>query len=114
MTRGGERRPQPQGGQGQQCTPVPSFVNPHGTIVPEFDIPQIGQRVDAVLVTLSCVIPIKFRVGAKKFERLDYEQARDVRRDLKNLRARDIAGFFEAIPHWPLLAVLRAHGEPPL
>lgn len=39
----------------------------------EFDIPRLGRRVDAVLVTHSCVIPIEFKVGAKKFKRLDYE-----------------------------------------
>ena len=50
----------------------------------EFDIPRLGRRVDAVLVTPSCVIPIEFKVGAKKFERLDYEQAWDFRIDLKN------------------------------
>ena len=43
----------------------------------EFDIPRLGRRVDAVLVTPSCVIPIEFKVGAKKFERLDYEQSWD-------------------------------------
>ena len=36
----------------------------------EFDIPRLGRRVDAVLVTQKCVIPIEFNVGAKKFERL--------------------------------------------
>jgi len=42
---------------------------------PRVDIPRLGRRVDAVLVTPSCLIPIEFKVGAKKFERLDYEQA---------------------------------------
>jgi hypothetical protein len=53
----------------------------------EFDIPRLGRRVDAVLVTPSCVIPIEFKVGAKKFERLDYEQAWDYGLDLKNFHA---------------------------
>ena len=39
----------------------------------EFDIPRLGRRVDAVLVTPTCVIPIEFKVGAKKFEQLDIE-----------------------------------------
>ena len=43
----------------------------------EFDIPRLGRWVDAVLVTQKCVIPIEFEVGAKKFERLDIEQAWD-------------------------------------
>lgn len=53
----------------------------------EFDIPRVGRRVDAVLVTQKCVIPIEFKVGAKKFERLDIEQAWDYGRDLKNFHA---------------------------
>ncbi|MBU6223006.1 MAG: hypothetical protein KGR24_09720 [Planctomycetes bacterium] len=53
----------------------------------EFDIPRLGRRVDAVLVLPECVIPIEFKVGAKKFERLDYEQAWDFRIDLKNFHA---------------------------
>ena len=53
----------------------------------EFDIPRRGRRVDAVLVTQKCVIPIEFKVGAKKFERLDMEQAWDYGLDLKNFHA---------------------------
>ncbi|MFM8415367.1 MAG: hypothetical protein ACKOCX_11670, partial [Planctomycetota bacterium] len=53
----------------------------------EFDIPRLGRRVDAVLVLPECVIPIEFKVGAKKFERLDYEQAWDYGLDLKNFHA---------------------------
>jgi hypothetical protein len=41
----------------------------------EFDIPRLGRRVDAVLVTSKAVIPIEFKVGAKKFQQADYEQA---------------------------------------
>jgi len=33
--------------------------------------------VDAVLVTSTAVSPIEFKVGAKKFEQADYEQAWD-------------------------------------
>ena len=53
----------------------------------EFDIPRLGRRVDAVLVTSSCVIPIEFKVGAKTFERPDYDQAWDYGLDLKNFHA---------------------------
>lgn len=53
----------------------------------EFDIPRLGRRVDAVLVTATAVVPIEFKVGAKKFERLDYEQAWDYGLDLKNFHA---------------------------
>ncbi len=44
-----------------------------------------------MLVAPSCVIPIEFKVGAKKFERLDYEQAWDYGLDLKNFHARSHA-----------------------
>ena len=53
----------------------------------EFDIPRLGRRVDAVLVTSSCVIPIEFKVGAKTFERPDYDQGWDYGLDLKNFHA---------------------------
>jgi len=53
----------------------------------EFDIPRLGRRVDAVLVASSCVIPIEFKVGAKTFERPDYDQAWDYGLDLKNFHA---------------------------
>jgi len=53
----------------------------------EFDIPRLGRRVDAVLVTSTAVIPIEFKVGAKKFNQLDYEQAWDYGLDLKNFHA---------------------------
>jgi hypothetical protein len=40
-----------------------------------------------VLVTPTAVIPIEFKVGAKKFQQADYEQAWDFRLDLKNFHA---------------------------
>jgi hypothetical protein len=46
-----------------------------------------GRRVDAVLVASTAVIPIEFKVGAKKFEQADYEQAWDYGLDLKNFHA---------------------------
>jgi hypothetical protein len=43
--------------------------------------------VDAVLVTSTAVIPIEFKVGAKKFQQADYEQAWDYGLGLKNIEA---------------------------
>lgn len=54
-----------------------------GWIYLEFDIPRLGRRVDAVLVSGGVVVPIEFKVGAKAFERADYEQAWDYGLDLK-------------------------------
>jgi hypothetical protein len=69
-------------------TPLPGTVSTHAPWLHlEFDIPRLGRRVDAVLVTSTAVIPIEFKVGATKFEQLDYEQAWDYGLDLKNFHA---------------------------
>jgi hypothetical protein len=64
----------------------------------EFDIPRLGRRVDAVLVTASCVVPIEFKVGAKTIQQLDYEQAWDYGLDLTNFHAPS-----HAAPIFPVL-----------
>lgn len=69
----------------------------------EFDIPRLGRRVDAVLVTDKAVVPIEFKVGAKKFEQLDYEQAWDYGLDLKNFHAPS-----HAAPIFPILCATEA------
>lgn len=80
-----------------------SSVGPAPWIHLEFDIPRLGRRVDAVLVTSSCVVPIEFKVGAKKFERLDYEQAWDYGLDLKNFHAPS-----HTAPIFPILCATEA------
>jgi hypothetical protein len=69
----------------------------------EFDIPRLGRRVDAVLVTSTAVIPIEFKVGAKKFQQADYEQAWDYGLDLKNFHAPS-----HAAPIFPILCATDA------
>ena len=69
----------------------------------EFDIPRLGRRVDAVLVTAGAVVPIEFKVGAKRFERPDYEQAWDYGLDLKNFHAPS-----HAPPIFPVLCATEA------
>ena len=64
----------------------------------EFDIPRLGRRVDAVLVTASCVVPVEFKVGATTIQQLDYEQAWDYGLDLKNFHAPS-----HAAPIFPIL-----------
>ena len=56
-----------------------------------------------MLVTPPCVIPIEFKVGAKKFDRLDYEQAWDYGLDLKNFHAPS-----HAAPILPILCATEA------
>ena len=83
----------------QEQGPVPfGDATPAPWIHLEFDIPRLGRRVDAVLVLPECVIPIEFKVGAKKFERLDIEQAWDCGLDLKNFHAPS-----HAAPIFPIL-----------
>lgn len=58
-----------------------------GWLYLEFDIPRLGRRVDAVVVTEIAVVPIEFKVGASEYARADYEQAWDYGLDLKNFHA---------------------------
>jgi hypothetical protein len=78
--------------------PGRAFTNPAPWIHLEFDIPRLGRRVDAVLVTDTAVVPIEFKVGAKKFQQIDYEQAWDYGLDLKNFHAPS-----HAAPIFPIL-----------
>jgi hypothetical protein len=55
-----------------------------GWIYLEFDVPRLGSRIDAVVVTASAVIPIEFKIGESEFRRADFEQAWDYALDLKN------------------------------
>ncbi len=58
-----------------------------GWVVLEFDIPRLGSRVDAVVVTGSALIPIEFKVGERVYTRPDFNQAWDYALDLKNFHA---------------------------
>ena len=58
-----------------------------GWIHIEFNIPRLGRRVDAILVSGPAIVAIEFKVGAKGYERIDYEQAWDYGLDLKNFHA---------------------------
>jgi hypothetical protein len=69
----------------------------------EFDIPRLGRRVDAVLVTDTAVVPIEFKVGAKKFLQIDYDQAWDYGLDLKNFHAPS-----HSAPIFPILCATEA------
>ena len=56
-----------------------------------------------MLVTSTAVIPIEFKVGAKKFQQADYEQAWDYGLDLKNFHAPS-----HAAPIFPILCATEA------
>ena len=74
-----------------------------GWIHLEFDIPRLGRRVDAVVVTGPAIIPIEFKVGSTSFDRADYEQAWDYGLDLKNFHAPS-----HAAPIFPVLCATDA------
>lgn len=58
-----------------------------GWISLEFEVPRLGSRLDAVVLTAGAVIALEFKVGESKFHRQDYEQVWDYALDLKNFHA---------------------------
>lgn len=58
-----------------------------GTLYLEFDVPRLGSRIDAVLVSGAVVFPIEFKCGEHQFRLADYNQAWDYALDLKNFHA---------------------------
>jgi hypothetical protein len=55
-----------------------------GSVFLEFDVPRIGSRIDAVLITGPAVFAIEFKVGEREFNTRDYNQVWDYALDLKN------------------------------
>jgi hypothetical protein len=71
-----------------------------GTLYLEFDVPRLGSRIDAVLVSGPAIFPIEFKCGERQFRLTDYHQAWDYALDLKN--------FHAASHHAPILPILVA------
>lgn len=71
-----------------------------GTIYLEFDVPRLGSRIDAVLISGPAVFPIEFKVGERDYHLSAYNQAWDYALDLKN--------FHLASHHAAILPVLVA------
>jgi hypothetical protein len=71
-----------------------------GTIYFEFDVPRLGSRIDAVLISGAAIFPVEFKCGESEYHKADYNQAWDYALDLKN--------FHLASHHAPLLPVLVA------
>jgi hypothetical protein len=61
-----------------------AFLGFDGWLYLEFDVPRLGTRIDAVVLTGSAIIPIEFKVGDRDYRRRDFEQAWDYGLDLKN------------------------------
>ena len=55
-----------------------------GSVFLEFDVPRIGSRIDAVLVAGPAVFVIEFKVGERRINTHDFNQAWDYALDLKN------------------------------
>jgi hypothetical protein len=58
-----------------------------GTLFLEFDVPRLGSRIDAVLVSGPAVFPIEFKCGESQIRTADLNQAWDYALDLKNFHA---------------------------
>jgi hypothetical protein len=74
-----------------------------GTLYLEFDVPRLGSRIDAVLVSGSAVVPIEFKCGEQKFSAAAYNQAWDYALDLKNFHLAS-----HESPIWPVLVATAA------
>jgi hypothetical protein len=55
-----------------------------GAIFLEFNVPRLGSRLDAALVSGPAIFPIEFKVGEKDFKRDHVNQVWDYALDLKN------------------------------
>jgi hypothetical protein len=74
-----------------------------GHVYLEFDVPRLGSRIDAVVVSGPAVFPIEFKCGERQFRLADYNQAWDYALDLKNFHAAS-----HGAPILPILVATRA------
>ncbi|MEX2016036.1 MAG: DUF2075 domain-containing protein [Candidatus Hydrogenedentales bacterium] len=58
-----------------------------GMLYLEFEVPRLGSRIDAVLVSGVAIFAIEFKCGERQFRLDDYNQAWDYGLDLKNFHA---------------------------
>ena len=74
-----------------------------GMLFLEFDVPRLGSRIDAVLVSGPAVLPIEFKCGERRFTTDAYNQVWDYGLDLKNFHqaSHEVAIF-------PILVATRA------
>ena len=81
-----------------------------GSLFLEFDVPRIGSRIDAVLVSGPAVFVVEFKVGARRLNTHDFNQAWDYALDLKNFHLGS-----SAAPILPVLVATESDdGEPGL
>lgn len=61
-----------------------ALADVEGHLYLEFDVPRLGSRIDAVVITGSAIFPIEFKAGESSYHRADINQAWDYALDLKN------------------------------
>lgn len=81
-----------------------SLTGLDGTVYLEFDVPRLGSRIDAVIISGPAIFPLEFKCGERLYHRADREQVWDYGLDLKN--------FHQASHHAPILPVLIATDAP--
>ena len=69
-----------------------------GFLCLEFDVPRIGSRIDAVVLSGGCIFVLEFKVGESAFHREAINQVWDYALDLKN--------FHRASHHAPIVPIL--------
>lgn len=77
-----------------------------GTLFLEFDVPRLGTRVDAVLVSGPAIFPIEFKCGESRFNTADLNQAWDYALDLKNFHSAS-----HVAPIFPILLATEAQNS---
>lgn len=76
-----------------------------GTLFLEFDVPRLGSRIDAVLISGPAIFVIEFKCGESQFRLADYNQTWDYALDLKNFHAAS-----HDAPVFPILVATQAEG----
>jgi len=56
----------------------------NGFLCLEFDVPRIGSRIDAVVISAGCIFVLEFKVGESSYHREAINQVWDYALDLKN------------------------------
>ena len=80
-----------------------ALIGIEGTLFLEFNVPRIGSRIDAVVISGPAIVVIEFKVGEKAFNQDGLNQVWDYALDLKNFHK----GSHDA-PIFPILVATQA------
>ena len=75
----------------------------NGFLCLEFDVPRIGSRIDAVVISVGCVFVLEFKVGEAEYRRDAITQVWDYALDLKNFHRES-----HSAPIFPILVATDA------